>query len=185
MVPELVTLDCSFTHVLPAPNIQPYHNWYLKTGVICEVVTPQRQDHILSSSLAILLLQLRNAGLLSLKIEWANSISIQNWGYVWSHHTQRQCQYWQSPLAKLVFEKRKKKGVICEVVTPQRKDQVWSSHLAMLLLQLQTAGLLDLKIEWANSISVQNWGYVWSCHTQRLSEMTKPPCIKITEIKIK
>ena len=25
-VPELVTLDCSFTHVLEAPNTQPYHS---------------------------------------------------------------------------------------------------------------------------------------------------------------
>ena len=24
--PELVTLDCSFTHVLQAPNTQPYHS---------------------------------------------------------------------------------------------------------------------------------------------------------------
>ena len=145
-----------------------------KVGVICEIVTPQRQDHIWSSPLAILLLQLRTAGLLSLKIEWANSISVQNWSYMWGRHTQRQCQDWQSPLAKLVFEKQnktkqtnKQTGVICEVVTPKRQDQVWSSPLAMLLLKLRTAGLLSLKIEWANSISVQNWGYVWGRHTQR------------------
>ena len=91
----------------------------------------------------------------------------------------------KAPLQSWYLKKEKKKGVICEVVTPQRKDQVWLSPLAMLLLQLETAGLLNLKIERANSISVQNWGYVWSCHTQRLSEMTKPPCIKTTEIKIK
>ena len=26
VVPELVTLDCSLTHVLQAPNTQPYHS---------------------------------------------------------------------------------------------------------------------------------------------------------------
>ena len=26
VAPELVTLDCSLTHVLQAPNIQPYHS---------------------------------------------------------------------------------------------------------------------------------------------------------------
>ena len=26
MAPELVTLDCSLTHVLQAPNTQPYHS---------------------------------------------------------------------------------------------------------------------------------------------------------------
>ena len=41
----------------------------------------------------------------------------------------------------------KQTGVICEVVTPQRQDQVWSSPLAMFLLKLGTAGLLKLKIE--------------------------------------
>ena len=82
-------------------------------------------------------------------------------------------------------------GVICRVVTPkdnvkinkasckvgiwkigdymwfhQRQDQVWSSPLAMLLLKLGTAGLLKTKIEWENSIPVQNWGYVWGRHNQ-------------------
>ena len=83
---------------------------------------------------------------------------------MWGRHTQRQCQNRQSPLAlaKLVFEKKTKKqkqkqkttaqtnkqtGVICEVVAPQRQDQVWSSPLAMLILKLRTAGLLSLKIE--------------------------------------
>ena len=26
LAPELVTLDCSLTHVLQAPNTQPYHS---------------------------------------------------------------------------------------------------------------------------------------------------------------
>ena len=36
----------------------------------------------------------------------------------------------------------------------------------MLLLKLGTAGLLKTKTEWENSISVQNWGYVWGRHNQ-------------------
>ena len=80
-----------------------------KTGVICEVVTLQRQDHLWSSPLAMFLLKLGTAGLLELKIEWANLIFVQNWGYVWGRQIQRQCQDWQSPFANLVFEKKNNK----------------------------------------------------------------------------
>ena len=50
--PELVTLDCSFTHVLQVPNTQPYHR--MDWGYM-EVVAPHRQDHARSSPLALLL----------------------------------------------------------------------------------------------------------------------------------
>ena len=55
-------------------------------------------------------------------------------------------------------KKKKETRVTCEVVTPQRQDQVWSRGIAMLLLNLRTARLLNLKIESANSILVHNWG---------------------------
>ena len=53
MMPELVTLNCSLTHVLLVPNTQPYIvRW---AGVMCEVINPHRQDHNWSSPLALLL----------------------------------------------------------------------------------------------------------------------------------
>ena len=147
-------------------NLITVDSW--KTGVICEVVIPQRQDHVWSSPLAILLLQLRTAGLLSLKIEWVNSISLQNWGTCGVITPKDNVKIDKAPLQSWYLKKTNKQtnkqtGVICEVVTSQRQDQVWWSPLAMLLLKLRTAGLLNLKIEWVNSIYVQNWGYVWGC----------------------
>ena len=41
----------------------------------------------------------------------------------------------------------KETEAICEVVTPQRQDEIWSSPLAMLFLKLRTAGFLRLRIE--------------------------------------
>ena len=126
-----------------------------KTGVICEVITPQRQDLVWPSPLAMLLLLLRTAGFSSLKIESGISISVQNWGYMWGHHTQRQCEDWQSTLAKFLFDKKTKQtktGVTCEVVTPKRQYHIWSSPFGQVL--------------WSQ---VQNWSYLWGCHNQRHS----------------
>ena len=90
----------------------------------------------------------------------------------------------KNPEKKQIKTKQKQKtGVTWEVVTPQRQDHVWSSPLAMFLLQLRSAGFLSLKIEWTNSISIKNWGYLWWCHTHRLSKLSKPPCIKTTTKK--
>ena len=55
MMPELVTLDCSLTHVLQAPKTQPYQLIATWTGVMCELVNPHRQDRDWSSPLALLL----------------------------------------------------------------------------------------------------------------------------------
>ena len=44
--------------------------------------------------------KLRTAELQSLKIDVKNSISVQDWFYMWRHHTQRQCLKWQKPLSK-------------------------------------------------------------------------------------
>ena len=55
----------------------------------------------------LLLLQLRTAGLLPLKIEWANKYSLLNWDYMSGCHTQRQCQDWKRSLARLVFQKNR------------------------------------------------------------------------------
>ena len=165
-----------------------------KTRVICEVVTPQRQDHVWSSPLAIFLLQLRTAGLLSQKIEWPNSISILNWGYVWDCHTQRQCQYWQSLLAKLVFRKKKNKNK-----TKNKKNwgYVWVCHSSKtrpsLLKPPSNASLTtnDYRVvkpeNWVSKLNIRTeLGLcVGSSHPKTMSELTKPPCIKITEIKIK
>ena len=52
MAPELVTLDCSLTYVLHVPNAHPYQLRVGWTGVICQVVTPHRQDHAWSSPIA-------------------------------------------------------------------------------------------------------------------------------------
>ena len=57
VVPELVRLACSFTHVLQFPNTQSLQQLiveYLLTWVICEVVIPQRQNQGWSSSLQCL-----------------------------------------------------------------------------------------------------------------------------------
>ena len=90
----------------------------------------------------------------------------------------------KKPRKKQIKTRQKQKtGVTWEVVTPQRQDHVWSSPLAMFLLQLRSAGFLSLKIEWTNSISIKNWGYLWWCHTHRLSKLSKPPCIKTTTKK--
>ena len=134
-------------YLLQTLSLTTVDSW--KTGVICEVVTPQRQDHVWSSPLAILLLQLRTAGLLSLKIEWANSISAQNWGYTEGRHTQRQCQNWQSPLAKLVIEKKQK-----QQKKPKQQQQQEQQK------NKQT-----------------NWGYMWGCHSSKTRpSLVKPPC---------
>ena len=68
-------------------NLTTVHSW--KTGIISEVDTPKKQDHVWSRPLTMLLLQLKTAGLLSLKIEWANSFSVQKLCYMWGRHTQR------------------------------------------------------------------------------------------------
>ena len=44
----------------------------------------------------------------NLKIEWANSISVRNWGYLWGRHTQRQYLHWKSPFAWKQQQKKKK-----------------------------------------------------------------------------
>ena len=44
VVPEIVTLDCSLTHVIQVPKTQPYPSYSWLTGVICEVINPQRPD---------------------------------------------------------------------------------------------------------------------------------------------
>ena len=166
-----------------------------KTGVICEVVTPQRQDHVWSSPLAILLLQLRTAGLLSLKIEWANSISVQNWGYMWGRHTQRQCQNWQSPLAKLVFEKRKNNNNNTNKQT--NWGYMWGRHSSKTRPSLvkppcnaspETKDCRVVKLEnWVSKLNIYTELRlcVGLSHPKTMSRLTKPPWIKITEIKIK
>ena len=117
---------------------------------------------------------------------------LKNWGYMWGRQSSktRPCLV----LSKFVFEKTKSKKktktksktkktrIIWEVVTPQRQDQVWSSPLAKLLLKLRTTGLLNLRIEWGNSISIQNWVI---CGVVTPKELTKPPCIKTTKKKKK
>ena len=92
--------------------------------------------------------------------------------------------YWRRTLSLTTVDSWKT-VVICEVVTPPRQDHVWSSPLAILLLQLRATGLLSLKIEWVISISVQNEICVGLSYPTSMSRLTKPPCIKITEIKIK
>ena len=61
------------------------------------------------------------------------------------------CYYWNLS-EQTQFSNRT--GVICEVVTPQTQGKFWSSTLAMFLLTLRTAGLLNMKIEWANTICI-------------------------------
>ena len=92
--------------------------------------------------------------------------------YVGSSHPKIMSKLTKPPF-KFGIWKEKKTGVTCEVITPQRPYQVWSRPLAMLLLKLRTVGLLNLKIEWANSISIQNWDYVWGHQIQRQQNKKK------------
>ena len=81
VVPELVTLESSLTHVLQAPNTQPYHSWLLIDWVICEVINPQRPDRDWKAPLAMLLMKTRVLqGCEFLKTEWANSIPLPGLG---------------------------------------------------------------------------------------------------------
>ena len=78
-----------------------------------------------------------------------------DWGYVWVITPKDIVNIDTAPLQSWYLKKKKtnqnkrtkKTGVTGEVVTPQRQDQVCSSPLAVLLIQLRTAGLLNLKIE--------------------------------------
>ena len=147
-----------------------------KTGVICVVVTPQRQDHVWSSPLAMLLLQLRTAGLLSWNLSKQSQFSYRTGVMCGSPDPKTMSILTKTPFQSWYLKKeRKKNEVISKVVTPQRQDQVCSSPLAMLHLQLRTAGLLNLKIEWANLISVQNWGYVWVATPKDIVWIDKAP----------
>ena len=80
-----------------------------KTGIPCKVVTPQRQDQVWSSSLAMLLMKLRTAVVVKPE-KWVSKIII---------HTEMglfTCLNWQSPLAskqqQRLQEKNKKKTKI-------------------------------------------------------------------------
>ena len=70
-----------------------------------------------------------------------------------------------------------KTGAICEVVSPQRQDNVGSSPLTLLLLNLRTGGLC--KTEWVSKLNIQTelGLLVGSLHLQTMSELTKPSCI--------
>ena len=92
-MPKLVTLDCSLTHVLQLPKTVLPQLIAGSTGVMYEVnlVNLHRQDHDWSSPPCIASLKLSTAGLQCLKIECENLTPVQDWGYMWGRHTQRQC----------------------------------------------------------------------------------------------
>ena len=149
-----------------------------KTGVIYEVVTPQRQDHVWS------------AGLLSLKIEWVNSIPVQNWGTCGVITPKDNVKIDKAYLKSCYSKKKKKKK-------PKKTNwgYMWGRHFSKTRPSLvkppcnpspETKDCRVVKPEnWVSKLNIRTeLGLcVGSSHPQTMSELTKPPCIKITEIK--
>ena len=99
VVPKLVTLDCSLTHVLQTPNTQPYHSDSWLTGVICEVVKPQRPDQDWEAPLQCFSWKLGSCrGVNSWR--WVSKFNLPTWT-----------------------------GIMCEVVTPKDNVKKNKTHL--------------------------------------------------------
>ena len=133
--------------------------------------------------------------MLSQKIEWEDSTSLQNWVVCGVCHTERQYQDWQSPLAKFVFEKKR---------TNKKKKKrkinwgyMWGGHSSKTRPSLvkppcnasrETKDCRVVQSEnWVSQLNIRTelGLYLELPHPKTMSELRKAPCIKATAKKKK